>query len=114
VVPYEKTNPSSAVRRRPQIEVAVQVFGLKIVWIAGPEGGSVHDIEVLQKNGLVRHLGESEVLLGDLGYVGEIAVVTPEVIWPKREKNFFSLSRKSRKNDQPSQIFQMSLNILET
>jgi hypothetical protein len=60
--------------------VAVQVFGPKIVWIAEPEAGSVHDIEMLRKNGLVRHLEESEVLLGDLGYVGEIAVVTPDDI----------------------------------
>jgi hypothetical protein len=76
--------------------VAVQVFGPKIVWIAGPEAESVHDIEVLRKNGLVRHLGESEVLLGDLGSVGEIAVVTPDDIWPTGSKFFQLFEEKSK------------------
>jgi hypothetical protein len=85
--------------------VAVQVFGPKIVWIAGPEAGSVHDIEVLQKNGLVHGLGESKVLLGDLGYVGEIAVVTPDDIWPTGSRIFSVVRGKVERTINPLKSF---------
>jgi hypothetical protein len=43
----------------------------KIVWIAGPVYGSMHDLKLTRTMGLMSNLLPHEFILADLGYYGE-------------------------------------------
>jgi len=58
-------------------EIAVCLGDGKIVWCAGGEGGSVHDITLLRMYGLLDMLRPSELILGDKAYIGESQILTP-------------------------------------
>jgi hypothetical protein len=57
-------------------EVVCSLLDPEILFYSGPYPGSYHDLTIA-RNSILLELGPRELLLGDLGYVGERAIVTP-------------------------------------
>lgn len=59
-------------------EVAATIrHPIRIVWIAGPVYGSMHDLKLTRNQGLLDHLLPHEKILADLGYYGDPHFITP-------------------------------------
>lgn len=64
-------------RHTLKYEVAVRVnTPFKIVWVAGPFPGSMHDLTIIRNSGLLQSLEQNERVIGDPAYVGEPALIT--------------------------------------
>jgi hypothetical protein len=64
-------------RHTIKYEIGVHPESGHIVWIAGGVGGRTHDITLTRQSGLLESLESNELILGDLGYLGEYQILTP-------------------------------------
>jgi len=63
-------------RHTLKYEIAVHIQTGRIVWIAGPFRGSVHDLTIA-RNGFIHNLFHNEQVLGDKAYVGDPRFIAP-------------------------------------
>ena len=66
-------------------EIAVQIDTGKIVWVAGGVSGNVHDLTLTRTCGILNHLLPGEHIMADLGYIGELQIITP-IKMPRNEQ----------------------------
>jgi len=58
-------------------EIGIQLTSGKIVWMAGGDPGSVHDLEVSRACGVIGKLLPGEMILADKAYIGEDCFLHP-------------------------------------
>jgi hypothetical protein len=58
-------------------EIDVHPESGHIVWMAGGADGRVQDLTMTRNLGLLQLLNPEEVILSDLGYIGEEQILTP-------------------------------------
>jgi hypothetical protein len=64
-------------RHTIKYEIGIQFITGKIVWLAGGVPGSVHDLSMVRESGLIELLLPQEMILADLGYIGEDCFLHP-------------------------------------